>query len=213
CGGPAEVCAECYGIEPAEMAPGLYRSMTGNRALAWGVLAAAQRTGLPVVYGAYPITPASDVLHELSQHKRFRVRTIQAEDEIAAVGSVIGAAFGGAIGCCATSGPRLAPEAEGVAPAGLGQRAGGTFEPPRGGPPPGPPRQAPDGPPPPGPSPPETAGAGRWCWRPPHPATASSSRTRRSASPPSTWCRSSCSPTATWRTAPSRGSSPTRRRC
>ena len=67
------------------MAPGVYRSMTGNRALAWGILAAAQRTGMPVVFGAYPITPASDILHELSMHKRFRVRTFQAEDEIAAV--------------------------------------------------------------------------------------------------------------------------------
>ena len=80
------------------MAPGVYRSMTGNRALAWGILAAAQRTGLPVVYGAYPITPASDILHELSMHKRFHVRTFQAEDEIAAVGAIIGAAFGGGIG-------------------------------------------------------------------------------------------------------------------
>ncbi len=114
-GETAEIFVECYGIEPAEMAPGLYRSMTGNRALAWGILAAAQRTGLPLVYGAYPITPASDVLHELSQHKRFRVRTIQAEDEIAAIGMVIGAAFGGAIGCCATSGPGLALKSEGLA--------------------------------------------------------------------------------------------------
>ena len=71
------------------MAPGTYRSMTGNRALAWGLLAAAQRTKLPIVFGAYPITPASDILHELALHKRFRVRTFQAEDEIAAVGSVI----------------------------------------------------------------------------------------------------------------------------
>jgi len=114
-GETAEIFTEHYGIEPAEMAPGLYRSMTGNRALAWGILAAAQRTGLPVVYGAYPITPASDILHELSLHKRFRVRTMQAEDEIAAIGSVIGAAFGGAIGCCATSGPGLALKSEGLA--------------------------------------------------------------------------------------------------
>ncbi len=113
-GETAEIFTECYGIEPAEMPPGLYRSMTGNRALAWGILAAAQRTKLPVVYGAYPITPASDILHELSLHKRFGVRTIQAEDEIAAVGAVIGAAFGGAIGICASSGPGMALKAEGI---------------------------------------------------------------------------------------------------
>ncbi len=113
-GETAEIFTECYGIEPAEMAPGLYRSITGNRAAAWGILAAAERTKLSVVYGAYPITPASDILHELSQYKHFRVRTIQAEDEIAAVGTVIGAAFGGTIGVCATSGPGMALKAEGL---------------------------------------------------------------------------------------------------
>ena len=113
-GETAEIFGECYGIEPAELPSGLYRSVTGTRALAWGLLAAAQRSGLPMVYGAYPITPASDILHELAQHKQFRVRTFQAEDEIAAVGSVIGAAFGGAIGICATSGPGLALKAEGM---------------------------------------------------------------------------------------------------
>jgi 2-oxoglutarate ferredoxin oxidoreductase subunit alpha len=113
-GETAEIFTEFYGIEPAQMAPGLYRSMTGNRALAWGILAAAERTRLPVVYGAYPITPASDILHEISLHKRFGVRTIQAEDEIAAVGTAIGAAFGGAIGICATSGPGMALKAEGI---------------------------------------------------------------------------------------------------
>ncbi|MGH7268760.1 MAG: 2-oxoacid:acceptor oxidoreductase subunit alpha [Candidatus Rokuibacteriota bacterium] len=133
-GETAEIFGECYGIEPAEMAPGLYRSMTGNRALAWGILAAAQRTGLPVVYGAYPITPASDVLHELSQHKRFRVRTMQAEDEIAAIGAVIGAAFGGAIGCCATSGPGLALKSEGIALAVVAELPLVVFDIQRGGP-------------------------------------------------------------------------------
>ena len=113
-GETAEIFTECYGIEPAEMPPGLYRSITGNRALAWGILAAAERTKLTVVYGAYPITPASDVLHELSLHKRFGVRAIQAEDEIAAVGTIIGAAFGGAIGVCASSWPGIALKAEGV---------------------------------------------------------------------------------------------------
>ena len=113
-GETAEIFGECYGIEPAELPAGLYRSITGTRALAWGLLAAAQRSGLPMVYGAYPITPASDILHELALHKRFRVRTFQAEDEIAAVGSAIGAAFGGAIGVCGTSGPGLALKAEGI---------------------------------------------------------------------------------------------------
>ncbi|OGL05204.1 MAG: 2-oxoglutarate ferredoxin oxidoreductase subunit alpha [Candidatus Rokubacteria bacterium RIFCSPLOWO2_02_FULL_68_19] len=113
-GETAEIFTECYGIEPAEMPPGLYRSITGNRALAWGILAAAERTKLTVVYGAYPITPASDVLHEISLYKRFGVRAIQAEDEIAAVGTIIGAAFGGAIGVCASSGPGIALKAEGV---------------------------------------------------------------------------------------------------
>jgi len=113
-GETAEMFSEHYGIEPAEMAPGVYRSMTGNRALAWGVLAAAQRTQLPVVFGAYPITPASDILHELALHKRFRIRTFQAEDEIAAMGSIIGAAFGGAIGVTASSGPGIALKGEAI---------------------------------------------------------------------------------------------------
>jgi 2-oxoglutarate ferredoxin oxidoreductase subunit alpha len=133
-GETAEIFTECYGVEPAEMAPGLYRSMTGNRALAWGLLAAAQRTRLPMVYGAYPITPASDILHELSLHKRFRVRTFQAEDEIAAVGAIIGASFGGAIGVCATSGPGLALKAEGVALAVMAELPLVIFDIQRGGP-------------------------------------------------------------------------------
>jgi len=133
-GETAEIFAECYGVEPAEMAPGTYRSMTGNRALAWGILAAAQRTGLPVVYGAYPITPASDILHELSMHKRFHVRTFQAEDEIAAVGAIIGAAFGGGIGLCATSGPGLALKSEGIALAVMAELPIVVFDIQRGGP-------------------------------------------------------------------------------
>jgi 2-oxoglutarate/2-oxoacid ferredoxin oxidoreductase subunit alpha len=133
-GETAEIFGECYGVEPAEMAPGVYRSMTGNRALAWGILAAAQRTGLPVVYGAYPITPASDILHELSMHKRFHVRTFQAEDEIAAVGAVIGAAFGGGIGLCATSGPGLALKSEGIALAVMAELPIVIFDIQRGGP-------------------------------------------------------------------------------
>jgi 2-oxoglutarate ferredoxin oxidoreductase subunit alpha len=113
-GETAEMFGEHYAVEPAEMPPGVYRSMTGNRALAWGILAAAEGTHLPVVFGAYPITPASDVLHELSLHKRFGVRTFQAEDEIAAVTAAIGAAFGGAIGLTASSGPGIALKGEGI---------------------------------------------------------------------------------------------------
>jgi 2-oxoglutarate/2-oxoacid ferredoxin oxidoreductase subunit alpha len=113
-GETAEIFAEHYQVEPAEMAPGLYRAMTGNRALAWGLLAAAERSKVPMVYGAYPITPASSILEELAMHKRFRVRTIQAEDEIAAVTAAIGASFGGAIGVTGSSGPGIALKGEGI---------------------------------------------------------------------------------------------------
>src|SRR4051812_39837572 len=113
-GETAEFFEESYGIAPAEMAPGLYRAMTGNRALAWGLLAAAQRCSLPIVYGAYPITPASSILEELAMHKRFRIRTIQAEDEIAAATAAIGAAFGGAIGVTCSSGPGIALKGEAI---------------------------------------------------------------------------------------------------
>jgi 2-oxoglutarate ferredoxin oxidoreductase subunit alpha len=113
-GETAEIFEESYRVEPAEMAPGLYRAMTGNRALAWGLLAAAQRSTLQVVYGAYPITPASSVLEELAMHKRFRVRTIHAEDEIAAATAAIGAAFGGAIGVTCSSGPGIALKGEAI---------------------------------------------------------------------------------------------------
>ncbi len=113
-GETAELFNEHYKVEPAEMAPGLYRAMTGNRALAWGLLAAAERSGLPVVYGAYPITPASSILEELALHKRFRVRTVQAEDEIAAVTAAIGASFGGAIGVTGSSGPGIALKGEAI---------------------------------------------------------------------------------------------------
>jgi 2-oxoglutarate ferredoxin oxidoreductase subunit alpha len=113
-GETAEIFAEHYTVEAADLPAGLYRAMTGNRALAWGLLAAAERSKLPVVYGAYPITPASSVLEELAMHKRFRIRTIQAEDEIAAVTAAIGAAFGGAIGVTGSSGPGIALKGEGI---------------------------------------------------------------------------------------------------
>ncbi|POM25466.1 2-oxoglutarate oxidoreductase subunit KorA [Actinomadura rubteroloni] len=101
-----------YQVKPAEHAPGLYRNITGNVALAYGIVAAGQRSGLPVYLGSYPITPASDILHELSKHKRFGVRTFQAEDEIAAVGAALGASFGGSLGVTTTSGPGIALKSE-----------------------------------------------------------------------------------------------------
>jgi 2-oxoglutarate ferredoxin oxidoreductase subunit alpha len=87
------------------MPPGVYRNITGNTALAYGLVAASQRSGRPLFLGSYPITPASDILHELSKHKRFGVRTFQAEDEIAGAGAALGAAFGGSLGVTTTSGP------------------------------------------------------------------------------------------------------------
>jgi len=101
-----------YEVEPAKLAPGLYRNITGNTALALGLLAASRKSGLPLYQGAYPITPASDLLHELAQFKRFGVTTFQAEDEIAAVCAAIGAAFGGALAVTSTSGPGLALKSE-----------------------------------------------------------------------------------------------------
>nr|WP_246104585.1 2-oxoacid:acceptor oxidoreductase subunit alpha [Rudaeicoccus suwonensis] len=101
-----------YTVAPATMPPGTYRNITGNQALAYGLTAAAHRAHLPLVLGSYPITPASDLLHQLSRMKRFGVTTIQAEDEIAAVGAALGASFGGAIGVTTTSGPGLALKAE-----------------------------------------------------------------------------------------------------
>src|SRR4051794_1498906 len=101
-----------YEVKPARMAPGTYRNITGNQALALGLVAAGVRSKLPVFLGAYPITPASDILHELSKHKRFGITTMQAEDEIAAVGAALGAAYGGALGITPTSGPGVALKGE-----------------------------------------------------------------------------------------------------
>jgi 2-oxoglutarate/2-oxoacid ferredoxin oxidoreductase subunit alpha len=103
-----------YEVRPASLAPGRYRNITGNTALAYGLIAASQQSGLPLFLGTYPITPASDVLHELAKHKRFGVRTFQAEDEIAAVGAALGAAFGGSLSVSTTSGPGMALKAETV---------------------------------------------------------------------------------------------------
>jgi 2-oxoglutarate/2-oxoacid ferredoxin oxidoreductase subunit alpha len=103
-----------YRVPPAPIKPGTYRKITGNEALAQGLVAATTLANLPLVYSSYPITPASDILHYLSDLKRFGVRTMQAEDEIAAVGAAIGAAFGGALGVTATSGPGICLKAEAV---------------------------------------------------------------------------------------------------
>jgi 2-oxoglutarate/2-oxoacid ferredoxin oxidoreductase subunit alpha len=101
-----------YEVKPARMAKGRYRNVTGNSALALGIVAARVRSGRPVVLGAYPITPASDILHELSKHKRFGVTTVQAEDEIAAIGVALGASYGGSLGVTSTSGPGIALKGE-----------------------------------------------------------------------------------------------------
>ncbi|MEE3919575.1 2-oxoacid:acceptor oxidoreductase subunit alpha [Micromonospora sp. BRA006-A] len=101
-----------YEVKPAKMLPGTYRNITGNAALSLGLVAAGVRSGLPVFLGAYPITPASDILHELSKHKKFGVVTMQAEDEIAAVGAALGASYGGSLGVTTTSGPGVALKSE-----------------------------------------------------------------------------------------------------
>jgi 2-oxoglutarate/2-oxoacid ferredoxin oxidoreductase subunit alpha len=103
-----------YEIPPAQLTPGLYRSLSGNQALALGFVTAAQKSGLTLFQGSYPITPASDILHELSQYKDFGVMTFQAEDEIAAVTSAIGAAYAGALAITTTSGPGMALKTEAI---------------------------------------------------------------------------------------------------
>ncbi|NUP76859.1 MAG: 2-oxoacid:acceptor oxidoreductase subunit alpha, partial [Nonomuraea sp.] len=103
-----------YEVKPARLTPGVYRNISGNQALSYGLIAASVLSKLPLFLGSYPITPASDILHELSKHKRFGIRTFQAEDEIAGVGAALGAAFGGALGVTTTSGPGVALKAETV---------------------------------------------------------------------------------------------------
>jgi 2-oxoglutarate ferredoxin oxidoreductase subunit alpha len=109
-----EALKTTYTVEPASLAPGTYTNVSGNTATAWGLIAAARLAGLDLFYGTYPITPASDILHELSRQKHFGVRTFQAEDEIAGVGATIGAAFGGQLAVTGTSGPGLALKSEAV---------------------------------------------------------------------------------------------------
>ncbi|MEU7743194.1 2-oxoacid:acceptor oxidoreductase subunit alpha [Nonomuraea sp. NPDC049158] len=113
-GETTEAFSVSYEVKPAKLAPGVYRNISGNQALAYGLIAASVQSKLPLFLGSYPITPASDILHELSKHKRFGVRTFQAEDEIAGVGAALGAAFGGALGVTTTSGPGVALKAETV---------------------------------------------------------------------------------------------------
>jgi 2-oxoglutarate/2-oxoacid ferredoxin oxidoreductase subunit alpha len=103
-----------YEIPPAKLAPGLYRNISGNSALAMGFVAASQKAGIPLFLGSYPITPASDILHELSMYKNFGVITFQAEDEIAAVTAAIGAAYGGSLALTTTSGPGMALKTEAI---------------------------------------------------------------------------------------------------
>jgi 2-oxoglutarate/2-oxoacid ferredoxin oxidoreductase subunit alpha len=111
-GETTESFAVTYEVAPAKLKTGTYRQITGNTALAYGIVAAGQQSKLPVVLGTYPITPASDILHELSRHKNFGITTIQAEDEIAGVGAALGASYGGALGVTSTSGPGLALKSE-----------------------------------------------------------------------------------------------------
>lgn len=111
-GDTVETFTTRYQVEKAKMEPGTYRSIMGNQALAMGLIAASQKSGLPLFLGTYPITPASDILHELSRNKHFGIRTFQAEDEIAGITAAIGAAYGGSLGVTTTSGPGMALKSE-----------------------------------------------------------------------------------------------------
>ena len=111
-GDTTETFTTTFKVEKAKMDPGVYRSIMGNQALAYGLIAASQKSGLPLFLGSYPITPASDILHELARHKSFGVKTFQAEDEIAGITAAIGAAYGGSLGVTTTSGPGIALKAE-----------------------------------------------------------------------------------------------------
>ncbi len=111
-GETTEAFAVSYEVKPAKLPAGTYRRIAGNQALSYGLLAASKLSGLPLFLGAYPITPASDILHEMAKHRNFGVRTFQAEDEIAAVGAALGASFGGSLAACTSSGPGVALKAE-----------------------------------------------------------------------------------------------------
>jgi len=111
-GDTTEAFTTRYKVDKAKMVPGLYRSIMGNQALSYGLIAASEKSGLPIFLGTYPITPATDILHELSKYKSFGIRTFQAEDEIAGIGAAIGASYGGALGITTTSGPGMALKTE-----------------------------------------------------------------------------------------------------
>ncbi len=111
-GETTEIFAARYEVKPASLASGKYRSITGNEAAAWGMIAAGVKANIELFLGSYPITPASDILHELSRHKNFRVKTFQAEDEIAGITAAIGASYGGALALTTTSGPGMALKSE-----------------------------------------------------------------------------------------------------
>ncbi|MEX2141995.1 MAG: 2-oxoacid:acceptor oxidoreductase subunit alpha [Pirellulales bacterium] len=113
-GETTEAFGDQYAVAPAKLPPGKYRNITGNQATAWGLMTASKRSGCSLFLGSYPITPASDILHELSRYKNFGIRAFQAEDEIAAMTAVIGAAFGGAMAVTASSGPGIALKQEGL---------------------------------------------------------------------------------------------------
>jgi 2-oxoglutarate/2-oxoacid ferredoxin oxidoreductase subunit alpha len=113
-GETTETFAVAYEVKPAKLRPGTYRNVTGNTALAYGLIAASVKSGLPLFLGAYPITPASSILEELARQKSFGVRTFQAEDEIAAVGAALGASFGGSLGVCTSAGPGVVLKSETV---------------------------------------------------------------------------------------------------
>lgn len=113
-GETTEIFSVQYEVNPATPAAGTYRNITGNLALAYGLIAGSVQSGLPLFLGSYPITPASDILHELSKHKNFGVRTFQAEDEIAGIGAAIGAAYGGSLAVTTTSGPGVALKSESI---------------------------------------------------------------------------------------------------
>ncbi|WP_442930426.1 2-oxoacid:acceptor oxidoreductase subunit alpha [Mycobacterium sp. NBC_00419] len=113
-GETTEAFGTTYEVAPAKLAPGEYRQISGNTALAYGVIAAGQLADVQVILGSYPITPASDILHELSKHKNFNVLTFQAEDEIAGIGAAIGASYGGALGVTSTSGPGISLKSEAI---------------------------------------------------------------------------------------------------
>src|SRR5438105_3435315 len=113
-GETTESFAVQYEVRPAKLRPGVYRNVTGNQALALGLVAASVQSKLPLFLGAYPITPASDVLEQLAGFKHFGVRTFQAEDEIAAIGAALGASFGGSLGVCTSAGPGIVLKAETV---------------------------------------------------------------------------------------------------